>query len=87
LESEWRWNVWRFGYSGPWAGSGPFEVELIARLRDEPTVAVAKVVAPGLTPYWFVRTPPAAGVFFIAPIIPAPTGPFPWSFDVEPDVS
>lgn len=79
MESEWRWNVWFWQL-------GIGNVELCARILDQPNRWLCATLNFGRRYWYFTRTPPFLGM--LQPDAPAPVSdllPFPAGFNVEPD--
>lgn len=92
MESEWRYNVWRIGQSGPGPilGFGPLTLTLVARL-------ITPIVVSSLAYQWLIlwRYPAGFSVFlgrspvndYVEQSIPffPPGSTFPFGLGVHPD--
>lgn len=77
MESDWRWNVWLYGFWGT-------PMELYARTVSGPFHGICEYPPAGPSNYVATQLNPFTGTYEIVATFPK-VGSFPYGWEVEPD--
>lgn len=85
MESDWRFNRWRYGIDFDSFVTGP--VRLLARLRDEPDLAIGVSKYPDFNgKFWLSSYDISSGLAVLELVLgEVPATGFPYGYDVLPD--